>query len=427
MTLPDVPRAVGEDGEDMTTQFEQPAPPTAAPRPLLRRSRSDNVIAGVCGGFARWLAIDPVIVRVVLVVLAVFGGSGLVLYAVGWLFIPMEGSTMSVAEDFFRDPRQADSKWRTFFIITGAVIAVIIAGNLMGAAFGGWGNGGSILLLLAAGGVVLYLMKYQSTGNSAAPTAGSAVAEQPLASGDALAETTPYAYGGAGQYPGYVAPPATAVAVRPPRPRSYLGLVALSAAIVAVGALLAAEASGLISVPVVVIPAVALAILGLGILAGAWFGRARWLLWFAIPTLLVTVLVSFIPASFGNNVQRVVEAGIGERVWTPTNVVQASVPHTLGVGSAQLDLTTLSIPPNATSVPVNASVVVGELLVTVPAAVRVHVTALVNTGNLSINGVTSDKTRNVSFAGDLPGGPSTGPVLDLTLTTEVGNLEVSRA
>ena len=77
----------------MTTNTEYSAPPPLppAPRPPLRRSQSDKVIAGVAGGFARWLGIDPAIVRVILVVLAVFGGSGLLLYVIGWLFIAAAG------------------------------------------------------------------------------------------------------------------------------------------------------------------------------------------------------------------------------------------------------------------------------------------------------------------------------------------------
>ena len=70
----------------------------SSPRPLLRRSVSDRKIAGVAGGLGRYFDIDPLIFRVVLVVLAVFGGSGLLLYAIGWLLIPEEGESRSPAE-----------------------------------------------------------------------------------------------------------------------------------------------------------------------------------------------------------------------------------------------------------------------------------------------------------------------------------------
>lgn len=56
----------------------------------LTRSKTDRVIAGVCGGFAAYLGIDANIVRLMMVALAFFGGSGLVLYAVAWALVPQE-------------------------------------------------------------------------------------------------------------------------------------------------------------------------------------------------------------------------------------------------------------------------------------------------------------------------------------------------
>lgn len=47
----------------------------AGPRRPLRRSRQDKVLAGVCGGLGRYLGIDPVILRVLMVVL-IFAGVG---------------------------------------------------------------------------------------------------------------------------------------------------------------------------------------------------------------------------------------------------------------------------------------------------------------------------------------------------------------
>ena len=56
----------------------QSHPSTSPPRPL-RRSRQDKVLAGVCGGLARYLGIDPVVLRVLMVVL-IFAGVGVVAY-----------------------------------------------------------------------------------------------------------------------------------------------------------------------------------------------------------------------------------------------------------------------------------------------------------------------------------------------------------
>jgi phage shock protein C len=55
---------------------------------LLRRSRDDRVIAGVCGGLGRYLQVDPVLLRIALVILTVSGGLGVLLYIVAVILIP---------------------------------------------------------------------------------------------------------------------------------------------------------------------------------------------------------------------------------------------------------------------------------------------------------------------------------------------------
>jgi phage shock protein C len=54
----------------------------------LTRSEDDRMLAGVCGGLAVHFGIDPTIVRVIFVLLSVFGGGGIVLYAAMWLLVP---------------------------------------------------------------------------------------------------------------------------------------------------------------------------------------------------------------------------------------------------------------------------------------------------------------------------------------------------
>ena len=419
------------------TEYTPPPPPLPpAPRPPLRRSRNDKVLAGVAGGFAQWLGIDPVIVRVVLVVLAIFGGSGLILYAIGWLLIPMEGENDSEVERLMDRGRQPGSPVRVTVIVIAIVLGMILFANVVGHTFGSWG-GGSVLLLLAVGALVLYLVNRPPSGTATyvtPPTSESAGADAANAAGVVAttavlpqAPATAYAYGGSGQYPGYVPPPPVPAQPPAPRERSYLGLMTLCVTVIATGILISLSAMGVVSLAPVVIPAVALAILGAGILIGAWFGRARWLLWFAIPTLLVTITASFIPTNVGNGLRDGLQAGIGERVWNPTTVLETRQDFSLGFGSAELDLTDLAIPAGVTTVPIEADVQFGELIVTVPDDVRVLVDASVNTGELTFEGDAVGRGPSPSFVGELPGGPATGPVLDLTLHTNVGSLEVSRA
>jgi phage shock protein PspC (stress-responsive transcriptional regulator) len=56
----------------------------------LYRSRTDRVFLGVCGGLADYIEIDAVLVRLVAIILAVWGGVGFIAYLVGMLIIPEE-------------------------------------------------------------------------------------------------------------------------------------------------------------------------------------------------------------------------------------------------------------------------------------------------------------------------------------------------
>ncbi len=67
-----------------------PGGTSSVPRKRLTLSRRDKKIAGVCGGFAEYLGVDATLVRLVWVMLALFGGWGLVGYVIAWVIIPEE-------------------------------------------------------------------------------------------------------------------------------------------------------------------------------------------------------------------------------------------------------------------------------------------------------------------------------------------------
>lgn len=55
----------------------------------LFRSKKNRVIGGVCGGLGEYFGIDPVLVRLVWVILSVCGfGTGIIVYLIAWLIIP---------------------------------------------------------------------------------------------------------------------------------------------------------------------------------------------------------------------------------------------------------------------------------------------------------------------------------------------------
>ncbi len=59
----------------------------------LYRSRTDSRIAGVCGGLGEYLDIDPTLVRLIFVLLALTGGHGVLLYIILWLIVPYPAQT----------------------------------------------------------------------------------------------------------------------------------------------------------------------------------------------------------------------------------------------------------------------------------------------------------------------------------------------
>ncbi|HOU76341.1 MAG TPA: PspC domain-containing protein [Candidatus Dojkabacteria bacterium] len=56
----------------------------------LYRLKSDQMIGGVASGIAKYLSMDPTVIRLPFVLISVFGGSGLMLYLVLLIIIPLE-------------------------------------------------------------------------------------------------------------------------------------------------------------------------------------------------------------------------------------------------------------------------------------------------------------------------------------------------
>jgi phage shock protein C len=67
-----------------------PPPPALAGINALRRDRNDRWIGGVCGGIARATGVDSWIWRLLFALLLLFGGVGLVLYVLLWIFVPAD-------------------------------------------------------------------------------------------------------------------------------------------------------------------------------------------------------------------------------------------------------------------------------------------------------------------------------------------------
>lgn len=56
----------------------------------LYRSRTDKMIAGVCGGIAKYFNVDATIVRLLFILFFILGGGALLVYVIMWLIVPQE-------------------------------------------------------------------------------------------------------------------------------------------------------------------------------------------------------------------------------------------------------------------------------------------------------------------------------------------------
>lgn len=59
----------------------------------LRRSQSNKMIAGVCGGLAKYFALDASLIRIIYVLVTIFTAfAGVLVYIILWIVIPVEDS-----------------------------------------------------------------------------------------------------------------------------------------------------------------------------------------------------------------------------------------------------------------------------------------------------------------------------------------------
>lgn len=64
----------------------------------LFRSETDKMVGGVCGGLAQYFNIDSTIVRLIFVLIVVYGGTGLVVYVILWIVMPTQ-STIGLSSE----------------------------------------------------------------------------------------------------------------------------------------------------------------------------------------------------------------------------------------------------------------------------------------------------------------------------------------
>jgi phage shock protein PspC (stress-responsive transcriptional regulator) len=410
-------------------------------RQQLVRPLQGRYVAGVCGAVARATNTDPVLWRVLLAVLGVLGGTGVLLYLIGWLIIPSEGDTASPIESLLGKGRSGM-----------APLSVVLLGGAALLTFAFIVNSGARASMLAAAVILGAFLLIKRGGAASFPGAPPAAPPGPPAPGQPQAAeeptvpfvatpaaapaaepvTTPPAYtpppappvGGfrpafaphgpfAGHTPPPPAPPAQPRPPKPPKERSILGRLTFFAVIMVTGLIGAVDMSG-VDVDISAYFAAALVTTALGLIVGAWFGRARGLIALAL-VLSFALGVSSGLERFG-------------REWTPsvyrpTAITAVADQYDFNVGNVTLDLRQVDFAGQTQAIAVNMKL--GQLKVLLPEKVDATVEAGVEGGRLVLFGeefADSSYRQAVDLGADGAGGGN----LTLNIRVEAGNVEVIR-
>lgn len=313
------------------------APPPPPPR-QLRRNRSRGIVGGVAAGVADYFRVDPTLVRIVFVLTFFAGGFGVIAYVAGWILIPDGGTPTAMG----RERSTGDDTAR----VAGAVLVILAALLVLGQ----WSWTGDVVLplvLIGAGGWLLLRPRSE---------ASTPDGEHPFPGRDPEPTAAPRAVRRAA--------PAGAPVTR----------ITLAVLILVVGAFgLVAGFTDEVSVRAVLIAC--LAVVGTGLVAGAFVGRGRLL----IPVgILLLAGLSFVSA-----VEVPLSGGIGERRVAPIAVTDVEDEYHLGIGQLVLDLRDLDAAElRRERLEIDVRLGVGSLQVLVPDHVRVIGVAEAELGDL---------------------------------------------
>lgn len=401
----------------------------------------------MCAGVAEYFNVDPVLVRIAAVVLAI-SGPGVIAYVLAWIFVPAAEEPLGPLSEPPSAPRDRGTQ------ILGIVLLAIAVSVL----WGGWWSPARRWMFplgLMALGVWLLLRREPSETVDAPhgaripappaspPTTGwvaPAAAEVQVPDG-APGSTTP-AGGpstgpddmvvdrdsptatlglpptGPGRPAGGEGPPAPPWGFGPPpgtpgangvarRRRRLLGPIVLGTLLVWSGV------AWLAGISVETALAVGLCIVGVGFVFGAFVGGSWGLI---VPAVLIAgallvASITDIPLS----------GPVGDRTWTPRTIAQVDERYELSMGEGTLDLSSLVL-DRGDRLAVEAAVGLGHLVVEVPAGVTVEVSAEASAGETLLLGV-RDSGVGVSTDRTFPGSTDAGTIV-LDLQVGFGQIEV---
>ena len=358
----------------MTTQHEasieppqktppQDLPPDAGFDPVrlrsvaqMRRSRDDRMLAGVCGGLARYLNIDPVVVRVLVAALTVVGGAGFVLYVAAWLLVPEEGSDTSIVSERLPAGRGRFDARTIGFAIAGVLIVLAVAST------GPWSGWSFPWTLLALAFIALLFLPSRRASADLVPTDPGA---DPAAGSSTALRGAP----GDPTLPGAPAPPRLR---RPSRGDGTLGWLTIGVSLIAAGILwLVDRSSDGVEWPDYV--ALELTVIGLGALVGTWRGAGRRLIPLGLLLGLVLLASAQLPALNAGDVRA-----------APLSAAELEPEYVLGAGELRLDLTGVADLAELDGRTISIENGMGQVQVIVPDEVDLTVDAQVDLGHLLV-------------------------------------------
>lgn len=366
------------------TIHDTPTLDEAPPRRLVRADEG-RWLGGVCAGLGRYFDVNPLIYRIAFAALALAGGTGLLLYLAAYLVIPNERDDESIAVEALRGHRE-----HPWLLVGVGLLAFGALFALSEARF--WpGTGNVWLAAVIAGGALVW---WHVSNRERAPRAAAPPATpSPAAEASTKVVSAP----------------------RPPKRPSLFAPV--------LGVLLAAAGLfGLLSVldvydvDLAVALAAGVAIIGVAIAVGAMTQRrVGGLVFLGLILLLGFSAAAATPVS--------ISSGVGEKRETPPAVSALEPDYELGIGELNLDLAALTLPPGTTSF--DASVGVGNLVITVPHDVALEIDAQAGVGDVTVLGEHEDGV-DAQRTFSIPGSTPDAPVLDIEADIGIGNIEVRR-
>ncbi|MEE9205509.1 MAG: PspC domain-containing protein, partial [Acidimicrobiia bacterium] len=353
------------------------------------RPQEGRVVAGVALAVADRLGMSPGAVRLIWLVLSFFGGFGVLLYIAGWLLIPEEGTTDSIAEDAMS--RLGDA---TTWIGIGLIV---IAGVTLITMLGWVRTDLAWAVALLAVGVLLYQGRLGTIFESAAKRdPGTDVldpaADQPEVDASEPPDVEAAMEGGADD-PGEPAGRVERPVPRRRREKSILGRLTMGTVFVVLGLMAILDTSDLIRPAFSHYMAVAVGIIGIGLLVGSVLGRSRGLIFAGIVLIPIMLASSVVTARF--------EGGWGDPVFRPATLREVDNHYTLTGGDMEIDLRRIDLGGDV--VEIEGDLGFGRLLVILPEGVGLDLTAHVGFGDLIVFGDHSggvDVDRNIRVDGE---------------------------